>query len=106
MKAKSAEAIPLVPMLEKKSDEFNQEIHQLLKQYDPSDGVDSFSQIIDFVLTNGIRQVELADQFEVNESTISRWRSGKSQPRKMVRRVVVDEIAEMFLNRRSSSKSI
>lgn len=54
---------------------------------------EQFAQIVSAFLTvSGTSQREMADEFEVAESTVSRWASGIARPHPRVRKLVVGDI--------------
>ena len=57
--------------------------------------VSDFAQIVQSALVNlGLYQRDLADDFEVAESTVSRWSSGIAKPHPQIQKLVVAWIAK------------
>lgn len=67
-----------------------------LDSYDQESDED-FSHIIGSVIRNHFNPSELAQEFKVSVSTISRWKDRRSCPPAYVRRVIVERIREMLV---------
>lgn len=68
---------------------------RLLDTYDATDA-EGFSAIIEWCINMGLRPADLADEFMVSESTVSRWRHGRNLPVVYVRGTVVSRIRAML----------
>ena len=67
----------------------------IIQNYDPSEK-EAFSRIVQQALEMGLSQGEIARLFDVNDSTVSRWRKGKSLPIKLIRKQVASEIGKLL----------
>lgn len=90
--------MPTLIALEKAKTDYYHEVIEIIQNYDPLDKV-SFAAIIKCSLEQGIHQGEIAKLFDVNESTISRWKNGQSQPLRIIRKQVATEIANLLKTR-------
>ncbi len=71
-----------------------EEVKRLCENWDESD--EKFAKIIDTATkTLGLYQRDLASEFEVAESTVSRWATGVARPHPRLQRLIV-----AFLSRR------
>lgn len=75
--------------------DFASEIAVAVSRFDMTCG-DSFAAAVEGCLAGGITATELADEFKVNTSTISRWQSGRSVPGLFVRQVVSRRLVAML----------
>lgn len=54
---------------------------------------ETFAQVVQYALEFcGIKGTQVAKQFEIDPSTISRWATGRSKPHRLVRPLVVEWI--------------
>jgi hypothetical protein len=67
-----------------------------LESYDEQ-SEDDFADVIDSVIDHRFSPGELAAEFKVSVSTVSRWKDGKSCPPAYARRVIVDRVREMLV---------
>lgn len=68
---------------------------KVMETYNSTDK-ETFSEIIKTAVSLGISQSEIAKLFDVNSSTISRWKKGQSLPLKIIRKQVVKDIASLI----------
>ena len=71
---------------------------EVMREYDPSDD-ETFAEIVRNCIEVGLKPSILSNEFEVSESTISRWSRGKSSPVKLVRRAVVDRLVVLMFDK-------
>lgn len=75
--------------------DFVSEIAAAVSRFDVTYG-GSFAAAIEGCLAAGLTATELADEFKVNTSTISRWQSGRSVPGLFVRQGVSRRLVAML----------
>lgn len=69
------------------------EIVCLLEALDPHDA-EGFSHLVAICLRAGLSRNELADEFQVSHTSISRWAAGKSVPTHFARRGIIGCLAD------------
>jgi hypothetical protein len=70
---------------------------QLFSKWEAGPSVDLFSRIVAGADVLARSQRELAEQFEVAESTVSRWAKGYARPHPRVQRYVVSTLRKQVL---------
>lgn len=93
---------PIVDKLGNVWTRFITDYTQVLRSYKSEDYV-SFARVVDSCLKAGLTANELADEFKVSTSTISRWRSGKTTPMELVRKEIVTRLADMITEKSTVS---